>query len=62
MVGLPITLTAFVFLYVIAYHGSWRIGLLLSALVAAFIFGIYEEIMHVYWPESYLGGLLGWTL
>ena len=61
LVGLPIALTAFVFLYVVAYGGSWRVGLLLAALVAGFIFGIYEQIMHVYWPESYLGALLSWT-
>lgn len=61
LVGLPIALTAFVFLYVVAYGGSWRVGVFLAALVAAFIFGIYEQIMHVYWPESYLGDLLSWT-
>ncbi len=61
VVGLPITLTAFVFLYVIAYGGSWRVGAVLAALVAGFIFGIYEQIMHVYWPESYLGALLSWA-
>jgi hypothetical protein len=58
IVGLPVALTAFVLLYCRAHGGGWPISLLLTALVAGFIYGVYVQIMHVYWPSSWLGGLL----
>ena len=51
------TLPVFVFAYARFYGASWRLCAILAAMIAAFIFGIYDQIMHVYWPESVLGDL-----
>lgn len=58
LIGLPAALPLFVLVYARFYGGSWRISVVLAALIAGFIFGVYNEIMHVYWPESLLGDLL----
>ncbi len=58
--GLAVGLPLFVLIYTKFYGASWRLGLILSGLIAAFIFGVYVQIMHVYWPDSLLGDLLGW--
>lgn len=57
VVGLPLALTLFVFSYVVSYGGSWKAGAILAGLIAAFVFGVYENIMHVYWPDSLLKSL-----
>jgi hypothetical protein len=56
-IGLPFALPLFVLVYTKFYGASWRLGIFLAALIAAFIFGIYDNIMRVYWPESVLGDL-----
>lgn len=58
IVGLPVALTLFVFLYCKLHGGGWPMSLALSGGVAAFVWGIYVQIMHVYWPGSLLGALL----
>jgi hypothetical protein len=61
VLGMPVALTAFVFLYCKTHGGGWLISLFLASLVAVFIWGVYVQIMHVYWPNSLLGDLLsGW--
>ncbi|MCZ6638321.1 MAG: hypothetical protein O7C66_09030 [Alphaproteobacteria bacterium] len=57
IVGLDLALPIFVLVYVRFYGGSWRLSAFLSVMIAAFIFGIYDQIMHVYWPESVFGDL-----
>ena len=57
ILGLDLALPAFVLVYVKFYGGSWRLSIGLAAMIAAFIFGIYDQIMHVYWPESVFGDL-----
>ena len=57
VVGLQFALPLFVLVYTRFYGASWRLGIVLAALIAAFIFGIYDNIMRVYWPESVLGDL-----
>ena len=57
VVGLPFALPLFVIAYTKFYGASWRLSLFLAALIAVFIFGIYDNIMRVYWPESVLGDL-----
>jgi hypothetical protein len=60
IVGLAVGLPLFVLTYTKFYGASWRLSLILSGFIAAFIFGVYVQIMHVYWPDSLLGDLLGW--
>ncbi len=57
IVGLDLALPIFVLVYVRFYGGSWRLCAFLTVMIAAFIFGIYDQIMHVYWPESVFGDL-----
>lgn len=56
--GLPLALPLFVLVYTRFYGASWWLAALLTALIGGFIVGIYNEIMHVYWPDSVLGNLL----
>jgi hypothetical protein len=58
IIGLPVSLPLFVLVYTRFYGASWKIGVILSLLIGGFIFGVYEQIMHVYWPDSVLGDLL----
>lgn len=60
IVGLPVALTAFVFLYARTYGASWGMSAFLAALVAGFIYGIYVRLMYVYWPPSLLGKFIDW--
>ncbi len=57
IIGLDLALPVFVFAYARFYGASWRLCAILALMIAAFIFGIYDQIMHVYWPESVLGDL-----
>ncbi len=60
LIGLQIALPLFVFTYSRFYGASWLISIVLTALITGFIFGIYNEVMHVYWPRSVLGEYLGY--
>ncbi|MDX1484291.1 MAG: hypothetical protein R3229_07405 [Alphaproteobacteria bacterium] len=55
--GLDLALPLFVLIYAKFYGASWRLAILLTLMIGAFIFGVYEQIMHVYWPESVFGDL-----
>lgn len=57
IVGLDLALPLFVLVYAKYYGASWRLSLFLAALIGAFIYGVYDKIMHVYWPQSVLGDL-----
>lgn len=54
IVGLPVALTGFVFIYAWKYGASWWLAAILATLNAMFIYGIYVRLMHVYWPWSLL--------
>ena len=60
LIGLQVALPLFVLTYARFYGAGWLISLFLAALTGAFIFGIYNQIMHVYWPDSVLGTFLGY--
>ncbi len=57
LIGLPLALPLFVLAYFRFYGKSWLTGLVLAGLIAVFIFAVYQQIMHVYWPDSVLGDL-----
>jgi hypothetical protein len=57
LIGLPVALPLFVLAYFRFYGKSWLTGLVLAGLIAVFIIGVYQQIMHVYWPDSVLGDL-----
>ncbi len=49
--GLPFTLPVFVFAYSKVYGPSWPISIMLAAFIAGLEFWVYEQIVHVYWPD-----------
>ncbi len=51
-VGLPAALALFVFLYMKSYGAGWLPSLGMAAAIAGFEYGVYDRIMHVYWPEA----------
>ena len=57
--GLPFTLPVFVFAYSKVYGASWLISIMLAAFIAGFEFGVYEQIVHVYWPDPLILELFG---
>lgn len=57
IIGLDLALPIFVLVYAKIYGAGWRLGIFLALMIFAFIFGIYDQIMHVYWPQSVLGDL-----
>lgn len=54
LIGLPLSLALFVFLYTKLYGGGWAVSLGMASAIAAFEYGVYDRIMHVYWPEALL--------
>jgi hypothetical protein len=58
LVGMPIALPLFVFLYVKLYGGGWATSLLLTASAWGFLYGVFEQILHVPWPKPWLAFLL----
>ncbi len=59
LIGFPIALPLFVFLYVKLYGGSWLTSVLLTALTWGFLYGIYDHLLSVPWPKPWLASLLG---
>lgn len=60
LIGFPIALPAFVFVYVKTYGGGWLTAMLLTALTWGFLFGIYDYLLNVPWPKPWLSALLPW--
>ena len=52
LIGLPFSLPLFVFLYTKFYGGGWVVSLGMGGAIAAFEYGVYDRIIHVYWPEA----------
>jgi len=48
----------FTFAYAKIYGAGWGVALALSAIAWGFLYGIFEKILHVPWPESLLKILL----
>jgi hypothetical protein len=54
LIGFPIALPLFVFLYVKLYGGSWRTAVLLTAITWGFLYGIYDNLLSVPWPKPWI--------
>jgi len=58
LVGQPIALPLFVFLYLkVGAHESWMVSLGLTLAVTVFLIGVFDNVIHVSW---YDGELLRW--
>jgi hypothetical protein len=58
VIGFPVALPLFVFLYCKTYGGGWLLSLTLSLLTLGFLYGVFERVLHVPWPEPLVGVLL----
>jgi hypothetical protein len=58
LIGMPIALPLFVFLYVKLYGGGWATALILAGGTWGFLYGVFEQLLHVPWPQPWLGLLL----
>lgn len=56
-IGFSIAVPLFVLAYSKFYGGSWRLGIMLSAMAWSFVYGVFEKILHVPWPEPLLFSL-----
>jgi hypothetical protein len=54
LIGFPIALPLFVFLYVKLYGGSWLTAGLLTAITWGFLYGIYDNLLSVPWPKPWI--------
>lgn len=53
-IGFFIALPLFVFLYVKLYGGRWATAFILAAGTWGFLYGVFEQVLHVPWPEPWL--------
>jgi hypothetical protein len=58
LIGFPLALPAFVFLYVKLYGGGWLTSLLLTAVTWTFLYIIYDRLLSVPWPKPWIALLL----
>lgn len=55
VIGFPVALPLFVFLYCKTYGGGWLLSFTLSASTFGFLYGVFEQVLHVPWPEPLVG-------
>jgi hypothetical protein len=58
LIGFPVALPLFVFLYVKIYGGRWATAIILTAGTWAFLYGVFDYLLHVPWPKAWLSFLI----
>ena len=58
VIGFPLALPLFVFLYCKTYGGGWLLSVALSSSTFGFLYGVFEQVLHVPWPEPLVGVVL----
>ncbi|HSK30024.1 MAG TPA: tripartite tricarboxylate transporter TctB family protein [Candidatus Limnocylindria bacterium] len=51
VIGCPIAVPLFVLAYSKFYNASWPLAVGLGTLAGSFVYGVFEKILHVPWPE-----------
>jgi hypothetical protein len=59
LIGFLTALPLFVFLYVKMYGGRWMTACVLTAVTWGFLYGVFEQILHVPWPPALLLSAIG---
>ncbi len=54
LIGFHVTLPLFTAGYAFAYGARWRTALLLGALAEGYLYLVFDELLHVLWPEPLL--------
>jgi len=55
LIGFPVALPLFVFLYVKLYGGRWLTAIILTAVTWGFLYGIYDHLLSIPWPKPWIG-------
>jgi hypothetical protein len=55
LIGFPIALPLFVFLYVKLYGGRWLTAIILTVVTWGFLHGVYDNLLSVPWPKPWIG-------
>lgn len=58
VIGFPVSTFLFVLAYVKVYGGRWLTAVGLAVLSWGFLYGIFDRILHVPWPESLINFLM----
>jgi hypothetical protein len=59
LIGFLAALPLFVLVYVKLYGGRWMTACVLTLGTWGFLYGVFEEVLHVPWPPPLLFSLLG---
>jgi len=54
LIGFLAALPLFVFLYAKVYGARWTTAVILAAATLGFLYGVFEQVLHVPWPEPLL--------
>jgi hypothetical protein len=54
LIGFPIALPLFVLIYVRLYGGRWIAACILACGTWGFLYGVFDQVLHVPWPEPWL--------
>lgn len=54
LIGFLAALPLFVFLYAKVYGARWTTAVILAAATFGFLYGVFEQVLHVPWPEPLL--------
>ena len=54
LVGFHVTLPLFTAGYALTYGARWRVAVLLAALMEGYLLLVFDELLHVLWPEPLL--------
>ena len=57
LIGFPTAVPLFVFSYAKTYGAGWFLSCLLAGSAWALIYGVFEHVLHVPWPEPFLAEL-----
>jgi hypothetical protein len=52
--GLQVSVPLFVLAYSKTYGAKWLVSIGMTVFIVAFLFVVYEQVMHIYWPEPLL--------
>lgn len=58
LVGFLAAVPLFVFLYTKLYGGSWLLSVLMAACGWAFVYSVFDGLLHVPWPQPLLFSLV----
>ncbi|HWP24384.1 MAG TPA: tripartite tricarboxylate transporter TctB family protein [Candidatus Binatia bacterium] len=59
VIGFPLALPLFVFLYIRTYGGGWIPAVLLGVGTWGFLYGVFAQVLSVVWPKPWLWLLFG---